>query len=237
MENASSLKMRYARQIAVPDIGIEGQNRLIHSKVLIIGCGALGSMVAMQLAGAGIGVLGLVDFDTVDVSNLQRQFFFKSSEAGEPKLKLLSRALKELNPEVKIEEHPFVMTAEKANGLFGVYDVIIDATDNPESKKITGEISRLKSVACCIGGVRDFRGQITTLLPEDGRFEEYFGSASSEGFMPCSLGGVMGTAAAFCATIQANEAIKYLTGKGDLLSGKFFYFDLLNNNFRIFSLI
>lgn len=232
----SDLKLRYARQIAVPEIGKQGQEKLINSKVLVIGCGALGSMVAMQLAGAGIGTIGIADYDTVDISNLQRQFFFKTEDSGSSKVKLLAKSLKALNPDVKVIEYLEIINPKKAEILFPEFDFIVDATDNPDSKRMTGEYSGKSGKPCCIGGVRDFNGQIMTFLPMDPRFEDYFGKPSGDGFLPCSLGGVMGPAAALCASIQASEAIKFLSGAGELLSGKLLLFNLLTNSFHKFSL-
>lgn len=227
---------RYPRQIAVNEIGVEGQKKICNGKVLIIGCGALGSMIAMQLAGAGVGVIGLADYDTIEISNLQRQFFFKTEDAGKSKLQILSESVKGLNPEVRIKEYPLVVTNKIAEEIFPDYDFIVDATDNPASKKMTGEISRKIGKGCCIGGVRDFEGQVITFLPDDSRFEDYFGDGAVNGFLPCSIGGVMGPTAALCASVQSSETIKYLTQAGKLLSGKLFLFNLLSNSFQIFSL-
>ena len=234
--NDLNFKQRYARQISIPEIGKEGQHKLSESKVLIIGCGALGSMVAMQLSGAGIGELGIADYDNIEVSNLQRQFFFKSDECGRSKSDILSDRIKELNPSVKVTNYNQFITKPKAEELFVLYDIIIDATDNPDSKRLIDEIALKHKKPCIIGGVKDFSGQVITLLPTDMRFEEYFGKASQEAFMPCSLGGVIGPAAALCASVQASEAIKCLLGIGKLLSGRLFVFNLLTANFSVFSL-
>ena len=229
-------KRRYSRQIAVPEIGGEGQEKICNSKVLIIGCGALGSMVAMQLAGAGVGTIGICDFDKIDVSNLQRQIFYKNSEIGELKLEILEKRIKDLNSEIDIKTFGSLITGKKAALIFSEFDFIVDATDNPESKKIIGEVSKNCLKPCCIAGVKDFEGQIMTFLPEDSRFEEYFGITSADGFLPCSLGGVMGPTVALCASIQASEVIKYIVNKGNLLSGELFKFNLLDNSFHKFSL-
>ena len=229
-------KIRYARQIAISEIGKKGQEKLLNAKILIIGCGALGSMVAMQLAGAGVGCLGLADFDNIDISNLQRQFFFKTSDTGFPKAQKIAIAINELNPEIKVNVFSEMITSKKADILFREYDFIIDATDNPDSKRMTGNISKKVGKSCCIGGVRDFQGQVMTFLPDDPRFEDYFGNVSDNSFLPCSLGGVIGSTAALCASIQASETIKYLTSAGDLLSGKLLLFNLLTNSFRLISL-
>lgn len=236
MELTPEDKMRYARQIAVPEINREGQLRLKDSKVFIIGGGALGSMVAMQLAGAGVGKLGLADYDRIDISNLQRQYFFETSEAGKYKVEILAERIRALNPEIETETFNELITAKKAAIYFQKYDFIVDATDNPDSKRMTGDLCKQYGKACCIGGVRDFNGQIMTFLPDDPRFEDYFGEASGDGFLPCSLGGVIGPAAVFCASIQAAETIKYIIGKGELLSGNILIFSLLNNTFQTFRL-
>ena len=232
----SELKLRYARQIAVPEVGQEGQQKLLESKVLVIGCGALGSMVAMQLAAAGVGTLGIADFDKVDISNLQRQFFFKTEDSGDLKVELVYRSISAINPKANVKIHREMITSLKAVKLFPNYDFIVDATDNPDSKRMTGEVSRKSHKPCCIAGVRDFRGQVMTFLPSDPRFEDYFGQAVSEGLLPCSLGGVMGPSAAIAASLQASEAIKYLVGIGNLLSGRLLIFNLLSNSFRLLSL-
>ena len=227
---------RYARQLTLPEIGKEGQAKLGESKVLLIGCGALGSMVAMQLAGAGVGEIGIADFDTVDITNLQRQFFFKTEEAGKSKVDLLFQRIVDLNPETKVNVIREMVTPQRAKELFQVYDFIVDGTDNPESKRMTGEISKLAGKPCCIGGVSGFSGQLMTFLPDSARFEDYFGETTTEGFLPCSLGGVIGPSAGLCASLQAAEVIKFLTGAGDILTGKLLIFDLLKNSFRVFSL-
>lgn len=229
-------KIRYSRQMAVSSIGEEGQIKLRGSRVFIVGCGALGSMVAMQLAGAGVGVIGLADYDTIDISNLQRQFFFSAEEHGRFKTDILASRIMSLNPDVEVKVKREVITGRVAEEVFPDYDFIIDATDNPESKRMIGEKCRQLRKACCLGGVRDFEGQVITLLPEDPRFEDFFGEAENEGFLPCSLGGVTGPAAALCASVQSSETIKYLIGKGTLLSGKILFFDLFKDTFRIFSL-
>ena len=229
------LKIRYSRQISVKEIGYEGQQRLCEGKVLIIGCGALGSMIAMQLAGAGVGTIGIVDFDNIEVSNLQRQFFYTTSECGRPKSEMLEKKILTLNQSVKVNRLNKFFTAKDAAAHFPDYDFIIDATDNPDSKRLIDEMARENGKPCCIGGVRDFSGQVTTLLPEDPRFDEIFGVVVGDSFLPCSLGGVVGPAAAFCASIQASEAIKFLAKAGELLSGKILFFDLLKPSVKIFS--
>lgn len=236
MEAFNNLNYRYPRQIAIPEIGKAGQQKLLEGSVFIIGCGALGSMVAMQLAGAGIGRIGLADYDNIEISNLQRQFFFKSDEAGVSKAITLSKRIMELNPTIYVETYTKIVTKTNISEFIADYDFIVDATDNPDSKQLIDKISKELRKPCCIGGVRDFSGQVITILPEDFRFNDIFGEAGESGFLPCSLGGVAGPAAALCASIQAGEVIKYIIGAGSLLSGRLFLFNMLNNQYSVFSL-
>lgn len=227
---------RYARQLALPEIGKQGQELLQKSRVMIVGCGALGSMVAMQLAGAGVGTLGLADPDTVDISNLQRQFFFKTQDAGKLKSQLIGERVLELNPEVKLEIINELIIPKKSVSIFEKYDFIVDATDNPESKKMIGNVCQDLSKPCCIGGVSGFRGQVMTILPGDAGFEEYFGEENTGDFLPCSMDGVFGPAASICASIQTSEVIKFIVKVGELLSGRLLTFNLLTLKFHVFKL-
>lgn len=227
---------RYSRQIAVDDIGREGQRLLCGSHVCIVGCGALGSMVAMQLAGAGVGHLTIVDFDTVDISNLHRQFFFKTADAGKGKAMLLRESIVELNPDAEVTVVGKAVTSESAEDLFRRHDFIVDATDNPCSKSVIERVCAEISKPCCIAGVSGFHGQVMTLLPGDEKFSDIFPDSDMGGFIPCSLGGVMGPAAALCASVQASEVIKSITGAGETLHGRLLTFDLLTNTFNLFNI-
>lgn len=229
-------KRRYSRQIAIPEIGLEGQKKISRSKVLIIGAGALGSMVAMQLAAAGVGVLGIADFDNVEISNLQRQFFFSTQEAGTPKVDIVAKRISAINPSVKVNSYRQLMGENEARNIFPTYDFIVDATDNPDSKRMIDRVAKESYLPCCIAGVRDFSGQVITIMPDNIRFHDIFGDSDPEGFLPCSLGGVGGPAAALCASVQAGEVIKYMTDAGALLNGKLFTFNLLTNSYSVFML-
>lgn len=229
-----SLKRRYARQIAIEEIEEAGQEAICNGKVFIVGCGALGSMVAMQLAGAGVGKIGIADFDTVDVSNLQRQFFFKSSETGKSKAEVIKERIRELNPDIEVSVHKSFIKADEARVTFKEYDVVVDATDNPSSKQMIDLICEEIEVPCVIGGVAAFEGQVTTLGKGGIRYRDYFPEVDTENFLPCSLGGVIGPAAALCASVQSSEVLKIMTGKGELLINKFLTFDLLKNQFKVY---
>ena len=221
-------RRRYSRQIAIEEIGVAGQRRLGESKVFIVGCGALGSMVAMQLAGAGVGTIGISDFDTIDVSNLQRQFFFKTDEAGMKKCLVLQQRMEELNPSCQVLRCDALINKEKAVELFSDYDFIVDATDNSSSKFIIESVCQQLDKPCSIAGVSEFHGQVMTVFPGSTKFGEVF--------LPCSIGGVVGPAAAICASLQSAEVIKYLTGAGECLKSKLMVFDLLNNSYNVIAI-
>lgn len=227
--------IRYSRQLPVSGFGEDGQRRLMSSSVFIVGCGALGSMVAMQLAGAGVGHIFVADFDNIEVSNLQRQFFFKTAEAGMAKAAVLAGRMTDLNPDV--EAVPLRCLVEKGNAseLFGNMDFIVDATDNPASKSLVEDVCCSLGKPCCIAGVSEFHGQVMTVVPGGRRFGDIFQDADDAGFTPCSIGGVMGPAAALCASVQASEVIKYLSGIGKTLDSRLLTFDLMNDSFRLFS--
>lgn len=227
---------RYSRQISVDEIGESGQTRLLSSKVAIVGCGALGSMTAMQLAAAGVKKIVIADFDTVDISNLQRQFFFTTEEAGKMKAEMLKRKMIAINPDCKVVVVAKLIDKNNASELFKDCDFIVDATDNPASKVMVEEVCKLLGKPCCIGGVSGFHGQVMTVEPGEVTFGDIFCQDVEADFLPCSIGGVVGPAAALCASIQASETIKYLTDAGDTLAGKLLTFDLLTNSFQCVNL-
>ena len=226
---------RYLRQIAIKEIGEEGQRKICNSKVFIIGCGALGSMVAMQLAGAGVGTIGIADFDTIDETNLQRQLFFNEDDNGKNKADILEKRIREINSHVLINKFPNFITNKVAKSIFSQFEVIVDATDNPSSKYVTDTICGQLNIPCVIGGVSGFKGQVTTLLPESTRYSELFNDAEENGFLPCSLDGVIGPSAVTCASIQSMEVIKLIIGVGEVLNNKLLTFNLLDYQFRIYN--
>lgn len=223
---------RYARQTAVAEIGPEGQLRLLGGSVGVVGCGALGSMVAMQLAGAGVGRIGICDFDTIDVSNLQRQLFFATGQCGESKCKVLAERMRALNPDVRVEPLKAFLTPRSAAEWIEGYDFIVEATDNASTKYLVDSLCDAAGKPCCIGGVWQFSGQVSTFMPGNVRYGDIFPEAPDDGFTPCSTGGVIGGAAGVVASVQAVEAIKYLAGAGCLLMGRLLTVDLLKGEFR-----
>ncbi|MCM1291676.1 MAG: HesA/MoeB/ThiF family protein [Prevotella sp.] len=227
-----SSKIRYSRQVKVDGIGQTGQEKISNSGVAVIGCGALGSLTAMYLAGAGIKKLVIADFDTIDVSNLHRQLFFSSDEAGMPKSDILKSRIRNLNPKVKVEVIPKLVSHKEAERIADIVDVMIDGSDNPATKYMLEKVCTLKKKPLIIAGVSGFRGQVMTILPGSTKFSEIFPEGIDGGITPCSIDGVVGPAAGVAASIMAAEAIKLFTNTGTPLSDKILTFDLSKGNFR-----
>lgn len=226
-------RIRYSRLMAIEEIGPEGINKLRKATVLVAGCGALGSMVAMQLGASGVGRLRLLDFDSIDLSNLQRQFFYASAETGEKKVNRLASKIKALNPEVEIEIHDCMLNADNAAHLIEGSDFVVEATDNHPSMLIIDRICEQTSIPCVLAGVSGFSGQVMTCLPGHRRYRDVFPETETSGVLPCSITGVAGPAAAVAASIEAAEALKSIIGLSPLLSDRLLLFDLLNLSFNI----
>lgn len=232
-------------------IGIEGQKKLSAGSVLIIGCGALGSHVAMLLAGAGVGKIGIADFDIVGLSNLQRQLYFDEKSVGESKLEVLQSRMKGLNSEIKIVGYPFKIEKSVASDIISEYDFIVEATDDYRSKYYLSRICLELGKPLCIGGVEAWRGQVMSVrgvrkedlqdeedprlgfehifpVPED---REEMGNGGNKQEL-----GVLGIAPAIIASIQASEVIKFFTGEGEMLFGKLMVMDISKNFYQVLSL-
>lgn len=224
---------RYSRNIKV--IGSEGQRRLSEANVFVIGCGALGGEVAMLLTGAGIGHIAIADYDTIDISNLQRQLFFTEKEAGSPKAEILAGRMRELNSDIEVTCIRECISRKNAATLLKGYDFIIDATDNPATKYMIDDICLQLGLPACIGGVTGWRGQVISVRggseenPDSLRFRDFFPRPDEEAHvLPCMIEGVLGPVAALIASVQASEAIKYFTGKGKMLFDRVFSINLEN---------
>lgn len=230
---------RYSRNIAC--IGAESQKRLSASSVFIIGCGALGGQVAMLLAAAGVGKIGIADFDTIDITNLQRQLFFTEAETGKSKAAVLGRRLRELNSEIEVDVHERLIRRKDGAALLAGFDFIIDATDNPATKYMTDQICREIGRPGCIAGVSGWEGQLMCVTgnPSDGTatFSDVFPPPDEDpAMLPCQINGVIGPAASTIASLQAAEAIKYLSGVGEVLFDKLLTIDLSTMTINKFDL-
>lgn len=224
---------RYSRNILLPEIGKEGQIKLLGASVLIIGVGALGTVVAMYLAASGVGHIGICDFDTIDISNLQRQLSFTENDLGKKKVEILADKLREINSEIRIDTYPELLRKYKANTIFADYDVIVEGSDNPSTKYMVTDIAKNLSKPCILGGVAQFAGQVMTILPGGTTYRDLFPEAAGDGeFMPCSVGGVLGPVPGIVGSIQATEVIKVITSAGTPLAGQLLTFDALTMSFR-----
>ncbi len=225
---------RYARQLSMPEIGPEGQEKLLRAKVLVIGAGGLGSPAALYLAAAGVGTVGLADGDRVDLSNLQRQILHSTAALGERKVDSARERLCALNPEVRVQTHPCAVTEDNAAALAAEYDFVLECTDSFRSKYLINDACVQAGKAFCHGAVIRFFGQVMTWVPGRGAcYRCAFPTAPDERKAPDAAKlGVVGAVAGVIGCLQALEAIKYLTGAGELLTGELLCFDGLDMEFR-----
>jgi adenylyltransferase/sulfurtransferase len=226
--------VRYSRHILLPQVGEEGQRALKKSRVLVVGAGGLGSPVSLYLAAAGVGTLGLVDFDVVDLSNLQRQIIHGSSGIGSPKIDSARDRLRDINPNVKIEAHQTRLTSANALDIARGYDLIIDGTDNFATRYLVNDTSVLLGIPNVYGSVYRFEGQASVFGAPDGPcYRCLFREPPPPDLIPsCAEGGVLGVVPGLVGTIQATEAIKLLLGLGDTLVGRLLLIDAMSMAFR-----
>lgn len=222
-------KRRYARNLHLDHIGNHGQELLLSASVLIVGCGALGSITAMYLAGSGVGHITLVDFDTVGLSNLQRQLSFTMKSLGKNKASATAARLAAINPDIEITTKETMLTRHNAHDIISGHDVVIEGSDNPATKHLIATACHEMKVPCVIGGIREWEGQIISCIPgEDGYLEMFPESAEDSAIMPCSAAGVLGPLPGVIASMQAAEAIKIITGAGVPLSSRMLIYDALS---------
>ena len=225
---------RYSRHLIMPEVGVDGQRKLKASKVLCIGAGGLGSPVAMYLAAAGVGTLGIVDFDTVDFSNLQRQILHGTPDVGRPKLASATDRINALNPNVHVEPYETALTSENALQIFEPYDVIVDGTDNFPTRYLVNDACVILGKPNAYGSIFRFEGQASVFGTKDGPcYRCLYPEPPPPGLVPsCAEGGVLGVLPGLVGVIQATEAIKLITGIGDPLIGRFLIVDALRMKFR-----
>lgn len=225
---------RYSRHILLNDIGIEGQERILSSRILIIGVGGLGAPAALYLAAAGVGTIGIADADTVELSNLQRQVIHFTEDIGIPKVLSAQHKIAALNPEVSVEPFHDFVTAANIRQLIRNYDFIIDGTDNFAAKFLINDACVLEKRPLSHGGIIKFTGQTTTIIPGvSACYRCLFNAPPPKGAVPsCSQAGVLGAIAGMLGTIQAAEALKFVASIGEPLSGRLLTFDALAMSFR-----
>lgn len=226
---------RYNRHIIIPEFGIEAQQKLKAAKVLVIGSGGLGSPLLLYLAAAGIGNIGIVDFDTVDQSNLQRQVLFGISEVGKPKVEAAKARLESLNPFIQIQTYNQQFTSKNALELISQYDVIADGTDNFPTRYLVNDACVIAGKPNVYASIFQFEGQVSVFNYRDKKgqlgpnYRDLYPSPPPPGLIPnCSDSGVLGVLPGIIGSMQASEVIKVITGLGEPLSGRFFVFDALS---------
>ncbi|MDR1644315.1 MAG: HesA/MoeB/ThiF family protein [Tannerellaceae bacterium] len=224
---------RYSRHILLQDIGVEGQERISRAKVLVIGAGGLGAPVLLYLAAAGVGTLGVMDGDVVDLSNLQRQVIHFTPDVGKPKALSAKEKINRLNPDVHVVAYNEFFTAENALNIIRDYDFIVDGTDNFPVKFLINDACVLSGKPFSHGGILRFDGQTLTHLPGTACYRCAFHSPPPPNAVPtCSQAGVLGAIAGMLGTIQAAETLKFLTGTGELLTNRLLSFQAKSMHFR-----
>jgi sulfur-carrier protein adenylyltransferase/sulfurtransferase len=225
---------RYSRHLIMPEVGVEGQRRLKAARVLCVGAGGLGSPASLYLAAAGVGTLGLVDFDTVDFSNLQRQVLYDTADVGRPKLAAAKARLTGLNPEVNVVVHETALKSSNALDILGQYDVIVDGADNFPTRYLVNDACVLLGKPNAYGSIFRFDGQASVFAVRGGPcYRCLYPEPPPPGLVPsCAEGGVLGVLPGVVGTIQATEAIKLIIGAGEPLIGRLLLFDALRMSFR-----
>ena len=230
--------LRYSRHLIMPEVGMDGQLKLKRAKVLLIGTGGLGAPLGLYLAAAGVGKLGLVDFDRVDFTNLQRQVTFGTSDVGKPKSEAARARLSNLNPDIEVEAFETKLTSENALELFRDFDIIVDGTDNFPTRYLVNDACILLGKPNVYGSIFRFEGQITIFgMPEGPCYRCLYPEPPPPGLVPsCAEGGVLGVLPGIVGSIQAMETIKLILGSGRNLTGRLLLFDALEMTFREFKL-
>ncbi len=225
---------RYSRHLILSEVGMDGQRKLKAAKVLCIGAGGLGSPVAMYLAAAGVGTIGIVDFDVVDVSNLQRQILHGTSDVGRTKLASAKDTLHELNPHVNVITHEVALSSANALDLFRGYDVVVDGTDNFPTRYLVNDACVLLGIPNAYGSIFRFEGQASVFGTKDGPcYRCLYPEPPPPGLVPsCAEAGVLGILPGLIGTIQATETVKLILGVGQTLAGRFLIYDAMKMRFR-----
>ena len=234
---------RYSRHLIIPDVGVTGQRRLKNARVLVVGAGGLGSPTLLYLAAAGVGTLGIVDFDVVEESNLQRQIIHGTSDIGRPKARSAADSIAELNPLVAVVLHEFRLTADNAVDLFERYDLIVDGTDNFATRYLVNDAAVLARKPYVWGSIYRFEGQVSVFWEDapdgpDGQnrglnYRDLYPEPPPPGLVPsCAEGGVLGILCASIAAVMGTEAIKLIMGIGEPLLGRLLIYDALAMSYR-----
>ncbi|MCC6582157.1 MAG: molybdopterin-synthase adenylyltransferase MoeB [Chitinophagales bacterium] len=229
---------RYSRHIIIPEFNIEGQKKLKAAKVLVIGTGGLGSPMLLYLAAAGVGTIGIVDFDVVDDSNLQRQVLYSVKDVGRPKVEAARERILGLNPHINVIAYNEHLSSKNALEIFKDYDVVADGTDNFPTRYLVNDACVLTGIPNVYASIFRFDGQVSVFNYNNGpNYRDLYPEPPPPGLVPsCAEGGVLGVLPGIIGSLQANEVIKVITGIGETLSGRLFAFDALNFSTKIFKI-
>jgi molybdopterin/thiamine biosynthesis adenylyltransferase len=225
---------RYSRHILLADVGVDGQEKLLQAKVLIVGAGGLGSPAALYLAAAGVGTVGIIDSDTVEISNLQRQIAHFTKDIGVAKVDSAAEKMTAINPDITVRTYREYLCAANIRGIFADYDFIIDGTDNFPTKFLVNDACIFLGIPFSHGGILRFHGQTMTVVPgQSACYRCCFRKPPPPDAVPsCAQAGVLGAVAGMLGTIQAAEALKFITGAGELLTDSLLSFDAKTMTFR-----
>ncbi len=225
---------RYSRHILLKGVGGRGQRRLLNAKVLVVGAGGLGSPIALYLAAAGVGTLGIIDADTVELSNLQRQVIHHTPDVGKTKVQSAAEKIARINPDVTVMPYEYRLTKDNILDRISEYDFVVEGTDNFPTKFLVNDACILSDTAFSQGGILRFQGQTMTHVPGSASYRCVYREPPPPGAVPtCSEAGVLGAVAGMLGTIQATETLKYLLGVGDLLTNRILMFNALTMDTRV----
>jgi len=233
MDFTESQIERYSRHIILQNVGVEGQEKILEGKVLIVGAGGLGSPAALYLAAAGVGTIGLIDGDVVDMTNLQRQVIHFTADVDKPKVLSAKEKIEQLNPDVKVVTYQELLSTYNVFDIIKDYDIVIDGTDNFPTKFLVNDACVLAGKPFSHGGILRFEGQTFTHTPGNACYRCAFNSPPPPNAVPtCSQAGVLGSIAGMLGTIQATEVLKFFVGQGQLLTNRLLTFNALSMEFR-----
>ena len=224
---------RYSRHIILPEVGGKGQRKLLNSSILLVGAGGLGSPAALYLAAAGIGRLGIIDGDVVDMSNLQRQILHHVDDVGRPKVQSAVKSIAQINPDVKVEPFQTVLSSDNAKEIISQYDLVVNGCDNFPTRYLVNDCCVFLKKPLVDGSIFKFEGQVTVFVPGQGCYRCLYPAPPPPGLVPsCQEAGVLGVLCGIIGSLQAIEAIKLLLGIGDSLAGRLLFVDSLGMEFR-----
>lgn len=226
------ISVRYSGHRALCEIDIPGQQAIERGRVLVVGAGGLGSPVCLYLAAAGVGTIGIVDADTVSLSNLQRQIIHHTSDVGRLKVESAAAKMNAVNPHITVETMAAMLTSDNAADIVGNYDIVVDCTDNYATRLLINDTCVALGKPMVYGAVQRMAGQIFTYMPGGADYRTWFGETPPSQEQPCSVNGVMNTVVGVIGTLQATEVIKFLSHAGDLLDRRLLIFDAVTMTFR-----